>query len=70
MIEVFKTNVQEVDELKQIIQKLIGHFSEAKINFDLDDCDKILRIETTFIENENVTFILNSMGYQCEVLPD
>jgi hypothetical protein len=70
MIEVFKTNVIEVDVSKQIIQKLLEHFPNGKINFDLDDSDKILRIETAFFENENVNSILKSMGYQCEVLPD
>ena len=70
MIEVFKTNIQEIDVSKQIIQKLREHIPNSKINFDLDDCDNILRIESNFINNEKVKFILKSMGYQCEVLPE
>lgn len=68
MVEVFKTNVQEADESGKIILKLLEHFPDSKINFDLDDCDKILRFEADFIEAEKISFLLNSDGYTCEVL--
>lgn len=58
MIEVFKTNVREIDVSQQIIQRLLEHFPNWKINFDLSDCDNILRIETDFMANENVILIL------------
>ena len=52
MVEVFKTNVQEADESDKIILKLLEHFPDSQINFDLDDCDKILRFEANLIETE------------------
>lgn len=69
MVEIFKTNVQEVNESKQIVQTLLEHFPLYNINFDLEDCDKILRIESFFIEIKNIKSILNSLGYQCELIP-
>jgi hypothetical protein len=68
MIEVFKTNVQEVDQSKIIIFKLLEHFPNSRINFDLEDCDKILRVHDESISNKKIIELLNSHGYQCEVL--
>jgi len=39
-----------------------------KINFDLEDCDKILRVEGENILNEKITGLVTESGYQCEVL--
>lgn len=69
MIEVFKTNVQEVEQSKMIVSKLLEHFPNGNINFDLEDCDKILRIHDQKISNAKIIELLNSYGYHCEVLP-
>ncbi|KUJ60725.1 hypothetical protein AR687_17015 [Flavobacteriaceae bacterium CRH] len=68
MIEVFKTNVQEIDQSNMIVRKLLEHFPNSIINFDLEDCDKILRIHALSISNHKIIEVLNSYGYQCEVL--
>ena len=68
MIEVFKTNVQEVEQSHLIVGKLLEHFPNSIINFDLEDCDKILRIHASSICNQSVIELLNSCGYYCEVL--
>ena len=44
MVEGFKTNAEELKASKQIIQVLLEQFNSHKVNFDLDDCDKILRV--------------------------
>ncbi|KFF15768.1 hypothetical protein [Flavobacterium hydatis] len=69
MIEVFKTNVQEVEQSKMIVSKLLEYFPNGNINFDLEDCDKILRIHDQKISNAKIIELLNSYGYHCEVLP-
>jgi hypothetical protein len=68
MVEVFKTSVREKDESCVVIEKLQEHFPNYAINFDLEDCDCILRIEHTVVENEKIIALLNSQGYDCEVL--
>jgi hypothetical protein len=68
MIEIFKTNVQEEQIANSIIEQLLEHFSEAKINFDLEDCDKILRIESEIIDALKVIQLLNKNDFQCEIL--
>jgi hypothetical protein len=68
MVEIFKTNVQGEDESKNIIHQLLEHFKEYKINFDLEDCDKILRVEGKDIPSLKIIQVVTTQGYQCKVL--
>lgn len=68
MVEVFKTDVFESDRSIVILQKLLEYFPDNKINFDLEDCDKILRVEGTNILPEKIMQILNEQGYECQIL--
>ncbi|MEP7317706.1 MAG: hypothetical protein ABI921_03170 [Panacibacter sp.] len=51
-----------------ILQVLSHHFPLFKMNFDLDDCDRILRVEGINIAPEKIIKILNSSGYHCQLL--
>jgi hypothetical protein len=68
MVEVFKTNVQKKDETITIIQKLHEYCPQGKINFDLEDCDKILRVEDVYVPKVKIVLLLNAYGYHCEIL--
>jgi hypothetical protein len=69
MIEVFKTNVTQPATADKIISELNQLVPSAKVNFDLEDCDNILRIDA---ESENllpvITDYFQSTGYWCELL--
>jgi len=68
IVEVFKTNVQQDDQARQLIKKLLGHFPHCKINFDLQDCDKILRVAGIQIYPDKIIELINPSGYHCEIL--
>lgn len=68
MVEVFKTDVYEEERSIIIVQKLLEYFPENKINFDLEDCDKILRVEGENIFSERIMELLNEEGHECEIL--
>ncbi|NCI51226.1 hypothetical protein GWC95_14935 [Sediminibacterium roseum] len=68
MVEVFKTNVQEVAESQMIIGRLLERFPDKRINFDLSDCDRILRVEGEHVCIESVSQLVVAAGYFCEVL--
>ena len=68
MVEVFKTDVYEEERSTIIIQKLRQYFPENKINFDLDDCDKILRVEGENVFSGKIMELLNREGHECEIL--
>ena len=44
MIEVFKTNVKDKTQSQVLIEMIHSAFPTYKVNFDLEDCDKILRV--------------------------
>ena len=68
VVEVFKTNVWDSGQARYLIVKLLDHFPRHKINFDLQDCDRILRVEGEKICCERIIEVINTNGYQCEVL--
>jgi len=68
MIEVFKTNVEEIVQAKKIIDILLERFPGNKINFDLHDCDKILRVEGKSFCSETIMTLVNENGFTCDVL--
>ena len=69
MVEVFKTNVEHRELAEQLASILRGRFVFCKINFDLEDCDKILRVEGNQICVESIIEIRSTHGFECEVLP-
>ena len=69
MIEIFKTNVQTKTQAKKITALLEKMLVQSKINFDLNDCDKILRVDG--IKSSYTSIIVNNLknlGYTCEIL--
>jgi hypothetical protein len=68
MVEVFKTNVHQHNHAIMLLSILLEQFPMFKINFDLEDCDRILRVEGTNISAQKIIELLRSSGYQCEVL--
>lgn len=70
MVEVFKTNIQDSHLAASIIQELEKHFPNAAINFDLSDCDNILRIDHHEDVIDRVFLLFENLGHFCELLVD
>ena len=72
MIEVFKTYVQDSVQARIVKQLLLKQNPLLEINFDLDDCDKILRIKNIedTVDISSVFKVLNETGIYVEVLTD
>lgn len=68
MIEVFKTNVNKVSQSRKLIGLITAHFAVCRVNFDLEDCDKVLRIEGQEFCPKGVIELLRLNGHYCEVL--
>lgn len=71
MVWVFKTTIKnkiQVRKISPILDELI--LPQGKWNFDLEDCDKILRIENlkTELDESCVLNKLNALGIKVEVL--
>jgi len=68
MVEVFKTNVRKKAQSKMLLCMLHEVFPSFKINFDLSDCDKVLRVEGDNIEALRIMIQLKKHGFMCELL--
>lgn len=68
MVQIFKTDITNKKEAKLLAIILSNQNANYNINFDLDDCDNILRIEHTTIENQQIINCLVQLGYSCEPL--
>ena len=68
MVEIFKTNVDDHSQAQQIIALLKHHFPAFFINFDLHDCDKILRIKGESIPINEIEDLVSANGFHCSVL--
>lgn len=70
MIEVFKTGICQKETAAHIRQELLQLLPAAKISFDLEDCDHILRIVHPHVDADAVIACLHRNGLYCEILND
>ena len=68
MVEIFKTDVIKKTKAKNILSMLQKEFPHLKINFDLGDCDKILRVEGKIISVDGIISLMKKQKYLCELL--
>lgn len=71
MIEVFKTNIELEQEAGLVIKKIESRMPNYRITFDLEDCDRILRVESESQINSNIIIEeVSGLGFQVSILPD
>ena len=68
MIEIFKTNVANKKQAERLLALLNQHFPAAEINFDLDDCDNILRVKDEKFCLSIIIKTLADKGFECQLL--
>ncbi len=72
MVEVFKTDVRDRRHAYQLVEQIHETFGDYTANFDLHDCDRILRVKCTtgFVQASQLVELLKDYGCHAEVLPD
>ena len=72
MVEVFKTNIDNILLAKKLEKAIENNNRNYLVNFDLEDCDNILRIETTEgqVCAETIINFFKQEGFFAEVLQD
>ncbi|MNX61663.1 hypothetical protein D3C86_925980 [compost metagenome] len=69
MVAIFKTNVKHPAAAMNVITELLCKYPAFKVSFDLEDVDKILRVEGNCFHVEDIIFSLLNSGYICLYLP-
>ena len=72
MVEVFITDVKGQREAQVLLERIHAAFTGYKANFDLEDCDRVLRVLsiTGCVESYRIIGLLKELGCHAEVLPD
>jgi hypothetical protein len=72
MVEVFKTNVKEQDQANMLLDKIHKTYIHYTANFDLEDCDNILRVvcKKGPIKASELICLLQKFGSSAEILQD
>jgi hypothetical protein len=72
MVEVFKTNVEYMQQAIMLIGHIQKVFPNYVANFDLEDCDRIMRVECAngSITSSGLIKLMDDFGICAEVLPD
>lgn len=68
MVEVFKTNITCLEDAEAVIRHLLLIYPSFEVNFDLEDCDKILRVEGEHVHADEILGNLMHFGHRIEIL--
>lgn len=68
VIEVFRTDITESVAAGRMIALLEEAFPGTRVNIDLQDCDKVLRLEGVGLLVPVVIRLVEEQGFQCSVL--
>ena len=66
--EVFKTNVNTSRYANKLVNQIHKTFKQYNANFDLDDCDKILRVDSDPGTSILLIKLMSTCGFNCEEL--
>ncbi|MEO3408004.1 hypothetical protein AAFN85_29070 [Mucilaginibacter sp. CAU 1740] len=65
---VFATSVTQKRQVSRVQNLLTKEPAIAQWNFDLDDCDNILRIEASDVSPRYIESLLQKAGIRCQEL--
>lgn len=69
-VKVYKTNVDTRSKAEAILDLIREDIPGSSPSFDLDDCDKVLRVEHTSnsLNGNRIVGIVTNFGYEIETL--
>ncbi|NBA77310.1 hypothetical protein GOQ04_17275 [Emticicia sp. ODNR4P] len=70
MVFVFKTNISNRWQTRRLRKQFEEQLQVSYSSFDLEDCDKVLRIESSFEVTNQVIQLMQENGFFCEELVD
>ncbi|MEO4006007.1 hypothetical protein [Flavobacterium sp. CAU 1735] len=68
MLYIFKTTVKKKKDVKAISRIFEASNNILHFNFDLEDCDKILRVKSESLKATEILSLISHLGHDCEEL--
>lgn len=69
MIKVFKTDIKSTLDADKISEAILLKYPNIALHFDMEDEDRILRVEGVFFTIADIAEILEKYRYTCIDLP-
>lgn len=71
-VRIFATNIECVKDVEFVINALNTVFPQFIINVDIEDCDRILRIEShnEVIYARKIIKVVKEKGFECAIFKD
>ncbi len=70
MILIFKTSIRNKRQVHQVANILGSLSGIIRWTLDLDDCDRVLRLEAAGIHAAEVEQLIGSAGFHCREMED
>jgi hypothetical protein len=67
-VEIFRTNITDAVLAGELLKELDFLIPQSRINFDLEDCDHVLRVESAQIKPAHIVLFMKQKGFLCECL--
>ena len=68
MIEVFKSNIIKKKQAKEFKKNCLNKYPNYLITFDLEDCDKIVRVEAKILNVKDIMNIAHDSNILLQIL--
>lgn len=67
-VKIFSTDIENRTQVNDISAAICSLFPHSIVTVDLEDCDKVLRVEGNIPTSECVISLLSNLGFHCEEL--
>ena len=67
-VKIFSTDIENRTQVIYISATICSLFPHSIVTVDLEDCDKVLRVEGNIPTNECIINLLSKLGVRIEVL--
>lgn len=68
MVIIYRTNINNRSQFQAVTRLLSNLFQDLRINIDLEDSEKVLRLEGKEILSDKVINSLEKIGFECQVM--
>jgi len=67
-VKIFSTDIENVTQVNHIRVAICSLFPHSIVTVDLEDCDKVLRVEGNIPSSEYMISLLSKLGFRCQEL--
>jgi hypothetical protein len=69
MLGIFRTNITTVQDRNNVIDAISAQFTINACSVDLEDCDKVLRVDSPqSLAEQTIIDFVSRLGFNCAIL--